>query len=163
MSGSPATCPLPPRCQLCRWRSWPSICSRPSVSGPSRLCRRSMEGRLTRIALAVWAVLILLFLFVPLLLIFLYAFNKSNIESWPIPGFTLKWFTSTWNDAEVRTSLRLSIQAGLTATAMALVLGSCGTVARHHTKVCVNNGDSFLFVHPLELLQIITLIAQNHF
>src|SRR5260370_30757682 len=80
-----------------------------------------MEGRVTRFALRLWAALILLFLFVPLLLIFLYAFNTSNIESWPIPGLTLKWFTATWNDADVRTSLQLSIHAALAATALALL------------------------------------------
>jgi len=85
-----------------------------------------MEGFWTRIALRAWTVLILLFLFIPILLIFYYAFNTSNIESWPIRGLTLKWFSATWNDPEVRTALVLSIQAGLGATAIALVLGSEG-------------------------------------
>jgi len=49
-------------------------------------------------ALRAWAVLVLLFLFIPILLIFLYAFNTSNIESWPIAGLTTKWFLSTWDD-----------------------------------------------------------------
>src|SRR5713101_4346183 len=38
MSGSPATCPLPPPCRWSRWRSWPSICSGPSASVHLRLC-----------------------------------------------------------------------------------------------------------------------------
>jgi len=122
-----------------------------------------MEGRFTRLALTLWAALILLFLFVPLLLIFLYAFNTSNIESWPIPGLTLKWFTATWNDAEVRTSLRLSVQAGLTATALALVLGSCAAFAIHRTTFFGKDAVSFLFVLPLALPGIITGIALNSF
>jgi putative spermidine/putrescine transport system permease protein len=122
-----------------------------------------MEGRFTRLALRIWAALILLFLFVPLLLIFLYAFNTSNIESWPIPGLTLKWFTSTWNDADVRTSLKLSIQAGLTATALALILGSCAAFAIHRTTFFGKDAVSFLFVLPLALPGIITGIALNDF
>ena len=39
-----------------------------------------MEGFWTRMALRVWAMLILLFLFIPILMIFLYAFNQSNID-----------------------------------------------------------------------------------
>src|SRR5438477_585005 len=77
-----------------------------------------MEGLWTRIALRLWVALILLFLFTPIALIFVYAFNTSNIQSWPIPGFTLKWFTSTWNDPDVRRSLALSLQVGLGATAL---------------------------------------------
>src|SRR5260370_3959895 len=122
-----------------------------------------MEGRVTRFALRLWAALILLFLFVPLLLIFLYAFNTSNIESWPIPGLTLKWFTSTWNDAEVRTSLRLSIQAGLSATALALVIGSCAAFAIHRTTFFGKDAWSFLFLLPLALPGILTGIALNSF
>jgi putative spermidine/putrescine transport system permease protein len=122
-----------------------------------------MEGRWTRLALQLWVVLILLFLFVPLLLIFLYAFNPSNIQSWPISGLTLKWFTSTWNDAEVRTSLGLSLQAGLTATALALVLGSLAAFAIHRMTFFGKDAVSFLFVIPLALPGIITGMALNAF
>jgi putative spermidine/putrescine transport system permease protein len=122
-----------------------------------------MEGRWTRLALQLWVVLILLFLFVPLLLIFLYAFNPSNIQSWPISGLTLKWFTSTWNDAEVRTSLGLSLQAGLTATALALVLGSCAAFAIHRMTFFGKDAVSLLFVIPLALPGIITGMALNAF
>src|SRR5260370_24534236 len=104
-----------------------------------------MEGRFTRLALRLWAAVILLFLFVPLLLIFLYAFNTSNIESWPIPGLTLKWFTSTWNDAEVRTSLRLSVQAGLVATALAPLPWSSPAFPIHPpTFFCEHHGGFLL-------------------
>ena len=78
-----------------------------------------MEGRWTKLALRIWAALILLFLFIPILLIFFYAFNTSNIESWPIAGLTFKWFMATWNDSDVRSALVLSLQAGLAATALA--------------------------------------------
>ena len=43
------------------------------------------------------------FLWVPLGIILVYAFNSSNIQSWPIPSLTLKWFRVAWDDQEVRT------------------------------------------------------------
>ncbi|HEX4861227.1 MAG TPA: hypothetical protein VFV07_08325, partial [Rhizomicrobium sp.] len=61
-----------------------------------------MEGRWLRIGLRLWVVAVLLFLFIPILLVVIYAFNSSVIESWPIPGVTLKWFGSAWSDPEVR-------------------------------------------------------------
>ncbi len=122
-----------------------------------------MEGRWTRLALQIWTVLILLFLFVPIILILVYAFNTSNIQSWPIPGFTLKWFSSTWNDPEVRTSLELSLRAGLTATALALVLGSCAAFAIHRMTFFGRDTVSLLFVLPLALPGIITGMALNSF
>ena len=118
---------------------------------------------MSAILLRAWVVLILLFLFIPIGLIFVYAFNTSNIESWPIPGLTTRWFVSTWNDDNVRSALMVSLQAGLAATALALVLGSCAAFAIHRTKFFGREVVSLLFVLPLALPGIITGIALNAF
>ncbi len=115
------------------------------------------------VALRAWAALVLLFLFIPILLIFFYAFNTSNIESWPIPGLTTRWFGETWNDPNVRTALLLSVQAGLAATAIALVLGSCAAFAINRASFFGRDAVSLLFVLPLALPGIITGIALNAF
>jgi len=122
-----------------------------------------MEGFWTRMALRAWTVLILLFLFIPILLIFLYAFNTSNIQSWPIPGLTLKWFSSTFDDADVRTSLGLSLQVGLIATALALVLGSFAAFAIHRMTWFGREVVSLMFILPLALPGIITGISLKAF
>jgi putative spermidine/putrescine transport system permease protein len=122
-----------------------------------------LEGFWARLALRLWVLLILLFLFIPILLIFFYAFSTSNIQSWPIPGLTLKWFGLTWNDREVRTALVLSLQAGLSATALALVLGSCAAFAIHRLNFFGREVVSLMFVLPLALPGIITGIALNAF
>ena len=89
-----------------------------------------MERRGTRWALAGWAALVVLFLWVPLALIMVYAFNKSNVQSWPIPGFTTHWFRTAWHAQEVRDAVWLSVRAALFATSAALVLGSAAAFAR---------------------------------
>ena len=122
-----------------------------------------MEGRWTRLGLQVWVGLVLLFLFIPIVLIFFYAFNTSNIQSWPIPGLTLKWFGLTWNDPDIRSALALSLQAGLTATALALILGSCAAFAIHRLTFFGREVVSLMFVLPLALPGIITGISLNAF
>ncbi|HEU5215186.1 MAG TPA: ABC transporter permease [Gaiellaceae bacterium] len=119
-----------------------------------------MEGRSTRAALTVWSVLVVAFLWVPLVLIMVYAFNASNVESWPISGFTTHWFHAAWT-AEIRTSLWLSVRVGLTASAIALVLGTMAAfgVARFH--FFGREAISFLFVLPIALPGIVTGIALN--
>ncbi|HEX5584387.1 ABC transporter permease, partial [Gaiella sp.] len=74
-----------------------------------------METRTTRVGLWAWATLVFLFLWIPIAIMALYAFNSSNIQSWPIPGFTTKWFSEAWHDEEVRDALWLSFRAGLLA------------------------------------------------
>src|ERR1700740_1351992 len=93
-----------------------------------------MESKGLRVALRIWVALVLLFLFVPIVLIVLYAFNRSNIESWPIAGFSVHWFSVAWHDPQVRSACLLSVRVGLIATALALLLGSAVAYALHKFK-----------------------------
>jgi len=117
-----------------------------------------MEKRATRIALASWSALVVLFLWIPLALIVLYAFNKSNVQSWPIPAFTTHWFHAAWT-AEVRTSLWLSVRVGLIATGIALVLGSAAAFGVARFRFFGREAVSFLLVLPIALPGIVTGIA----
>jgi putative spermidine/putrescine transport system permease protein len=122
-----------------------------------------VEGFWTQLALRVWAVLILLFLFIPIVLILVYAFNSSNIETWPLPGLSTKWLATTWNDSEVRDALVLSLQAGVGATALALVLGSCAAFGIHRLAFFGRDVVSLMLVLPLALPGIVTGMALNSF
>jgi putative spermidine/putrescine transport system permease protein len=122
-----------------------------------------METRTTRIGLWAWGALVVAFLWIPLGIMALYAFNSSNIQSWPIPGFTTKWFHQAWNDEEVRTALWLSLRAGLLATAVALVLGSLAAFGLARSRFFGRDSISFLFVLPIALPGIITGLALNSF
>jgi putative spermidine/putrescine transport system permease protein len=122
-----------------------------------------MEGRAGRYGLALWSLLVVLFLWVPLGIILVYAFNTSNIQSWPIPGFTLKWFRVAWEDEEARTALMLSLKAALAATAVALVLGTMAAVAVSRFRFFGREALSFLLVLPIALPGVITGIALSSF
>ena len=113
--------------------------------------------------LRVWVVLVLAFLFIPIVLIVLYAFNSSNIESWPISQFSLHWFSVAWHDAQVRNAFLLSVRVGLIATVLALLLGSAVAYALHTFAFFGREAISFLLVLPLALPGIITGIALNSF
>ena len=122
-----------------------------------------METRATRIGLRVWTVLVVLFLWTPLVLIGIYAFNKSNIQSWPIPGVTTHWFSVAWHDPDVRSALWLSVKVGLVATAIAIVLGSMAAFAIHRFRFFGRESVSFLLLLPIALPGIITGMALNSF
>ena len=120
-------------------------------------------SRFSRVALTVWAVLIMLFLFVPIALIVVYAFNPSNVQSWPLHGLSTKWFSSTWNNQEMRHAFWLSVRAGLISTAIALLLGSMAAFAVHRFRFFGREAISFLLVLPIALPGIITGMALNSF
>ena len=122
-----------------------------------------MNTRGTRIGLIIWTVLVMAFLWIPILIIMLYAFNGSVLQTWPIESWTLHWFRVAWDDPEVRSSLWLSLKVGLLATAIALVLGTAASFAIHRFSFFGRESISFLLLLPLALPGIITGMALNSF
>jgi putative spermidine/putrescine transport system permease protein len=108
-----------------------------------------------------WTVVaaILAFLFIPIIIIMLYAFSASNVQAWPIQGLSLKWFAQTWNDEEVRQALLLSVQVAVTATCIAVVLGTLAAMAVSRTRFFGREMVSFIVVLPIALPGILTGMA----
>ncbi len=118
-----------------------------------------VESRLTRYLLRAAVALTLAFIYVPLLVIGLYAFNESVTQSWPIESFSTKWFSVAWENPDVRDALTLSIMAALGATAIALVLGTLASLAVSRYAFFGREVISFAVILPIALPGIITGLA----
>jgi putative spermidine/putrescine transport system permease protein len=103
--------------------------------------------------------LILAFLFVPIFIIVLYAFDASNVQAWPVQSFSLKWFTQSWQDDEIRQALLLSVQVAAAATAIAVALGTLAALAVARMKFFGKEIVSFVVVLPIALPGILTGMA----
>ena len=102
---------------------------------------------------------VLAFLYIPIAVIFLYSFNASRAQTWPIGELTTKWYEQAFQNEAVREALWLSLQAGLGATLIALVLGSLAALAVHRFGFFGRDAVSFALVLPIALPGIITGIA----
>jgi putative spermidine/putrescine transport system permease protein len=112
----------------------------------------------TRISLAVWSALVIAFLWIPIVIIALYAFNGSTLQGWPISNWTLHWFSVAWH-SEARGALELSLKVGAVTTCIALVLGTMAAAAVARYRFFGREAISFLLVLPLALPGIITGMA----
>jgi putative spermidine/putrescine transport system permease protein len=101
----------------------------------------------------------LAFLYVPLAIVAIYAFNDAIGQSWPIKDYTAKWFGIAFRDQRVRDALVTSLEVALLATAIALILGSAAAFAVHRFRFFGRNAVSFLLVLPIALPGIVTAIA----
>ncbi|MER8385612.1 ABC transporter permease [Mesorhizobium sp. M0166] len=102
----------------------------------------------------------LLFLHLPILLIFVYAFTiEEKSFVWPPPGLTTQWFAVTWNRPDVWQALSLSVRVAAISTAIALVLGTLCAAAVSRTKFFGRETISLLVILPIALPGIITGIA----
>jgi len=64
----------------------------------------------------------LAFIYVPLIVIAIYAFNSGTTLAWPPDGLTLDWFDRALQNTGARDALMNSLKAGIAATSLALVL-----------------------------------------
>jgi putative spermidine/putrescine transport system permease protein len=118
-----------------------------------RLSRRS------RIALRAAVAVTLSFIYVPLIVVGVYAFNSSNILQWPPPGLTTHWFDQAFHDSAAGTALLTSVKVALVATAIALVLGTLAALAVARYRFFGRETVSFLVILPIALPGIVTGVA----
>ena len=121
-----------------------------------RLSRRS--ARLLRLAVAVG----LAFIYIPLIVLAIYAFNASSILKWPPPGLTLNWFSKAVEEEFAREAFLTSIKAGIAATAIALVLGTLASLAVARHRFFGRETISFLVILPIALPGIVTGVALSN-
>jgi putative spermidine/putrescine transport system permease protein len=121
-----------------------------------RLSRRS--ALLLRVAVAVG----LAFIYVPLIVIAIYAFNASNVLEWPPPGLTLDWFPKAFESESVREALLTSVKAGVAATTIAIVLGTLASLAVARHRFFGRETISFLVILPIALPGIVTGVALSN-
>jgi putative spermidine/putrescine transport system permease protein len=114
-----------------------------------------------RWALRIGTAITLIFVYVPLVVIAIYAFNSSRSQSWPIDGLTLTWFEKAFHNPGVREALWTSLKAGLGATAIAIVLGTLAALAVSRRRFFGRDTISFLVILPLALPGIVTGMALN--
>lgn len=102
----------------------------------------------------------LLFLHIPLLIIFLYAFTTDEATyTFPLPGMTAKWFGVALQRKDLWQALMLSLRVASVATLAALLLGTLAAAAVYRSKFFGREAVSFLLVLPIALPGIVTGIA----
>ena len=102
----------------------------------------------------------LLFLHLPIALIFLYAFTTDERSyTFPPPGLTTKWFAAAWNRPDVWQALALSVRVAAIATAIAMLLGTLCAAAMVRARFFGREAISLLVILPIALPGIITGIS----
>jgi putative spermidine/putrescine transport system permease protein len=112
------------------------------------------------LSLTVTAVLVLLFLHIPIWVIFLYAFTTDVAAfTFPLPGFTLEWWGRVLTRTDFWQALWLSVRVASIATVVALFLGTLAAAAVHRSRFFGRETISLLLLLPIALPGIVTGIA----
>jgi putative spermidine/putrescine transport system permease protein len=118
-------------------------------------------SRPARLLLRFGTAVTLAFLYAPLVVIAIYAFNPRRTLGWPTGGISFEWFNRAFHNPGLRDALLESLKAGLGATAIAVVLGTLAALAVGRQRFFGRETISFLVILPLALPGIVTGMALN--
>jgi putative spermidine/putrescine transport system permease protein len=119
------------------------------------------SGR-TRLLLRIAVAVVLAFIYVPLIVIAIYAFNSSNLLEWPPPGLTTHWFPEAIKNTDARDAFVTSLKVGAAATGVALLLGTLASLAVARHRFFGRETVSFLVILPIALPGIVTGVALSN-
>ena len=106
-----------------------------------------------------YAIFYLLFLYGPILILPMFAFNDSKVVSFPLSGFTTKWFVEMWQDTNLHAALRRSVMIALSTATISTVLGIFAARASVRYGFRGKTGIMGLIMLPLVLPDIIVAMA----
>jgi spermidine/putrescine transport system permease protein len=74
-------------------------------------------------SLKVYAIAYLIFLYLPIVILPIFAFNNATAVAFPLRGFTTQWFVNVWNDAELRGALVNSLIVAASTSVLSTAFG----------------------------------------
>ena len=119
----------------------------------------SRKNRLLPNWLGIYAVAFMLFLYAPVVLLPLFAFNSSTIIAFPLTDYTTEWFTVLWETEALHSAVRNSLFVGITTAVLSTLLGACAARAMARYRFPVKRGIVGLVMLPLVLPEIIVGVA----
>jgi spermidine/putrescine transport system permease protein len=86
--------------------------------------------------LRIWTILVLLFLYTPIIVIVVFSFEKSAFSTLPWSGFTLEWYRQLLSSGQALNSIFNSVYVALIVTTIGTILGTLGSIAlvRHRFR-----------------------------
>ncbi|MBN2906455.1 MAG: ABC transporter permease [Rhodobacteraceae bacterium] len=109
--------------------------------------------------LRVYAILYLCFLYAPIALLPIFAFNDGTIIAFPLRGFTLEWFRELAEIPALHEAVGNSLMIAVFSSLLATVLGICAARAGTRFEFPGKKGILGLIMLPLVLPEIIVAVS----
>jgi spermidine/putrescine transport system permease protein len=107
----------------------------------------------------IYAFAYLTFLYAPIVLLPIFAFNDAAIIAFPLSGFTTKWFEALWVEPALWNAARNSLIVGVSTSILATCLGIFAARASTRYVFPAKAGLIGMIMLPLVLPEIILAVA----
>ncbi|EPX86214.1 ABC-type spermidine/putrescine transport system, permease component II [Rubellimicrobium thermophilum DSM 16684] len=109
--------------------------------------------------LRIYVILMLAFLYAPILLLPIFAFNDAAIIAFPLAGFSTRWFEQLWSTPALHQALRNSLVIATVTALLATTLGVCAARAGAMASFPGKRAMLGFVMLPLVLPEIIVAVA----
>jgi spermidine/putrescine transport system permease protein len=134
------------------------VATAPGALAPSRLRSYLSTDRLVDWLLQFGGVLVYAFLYAPILVVVIYAFNDSRlVEVWRGFGFT--WWGETWRDESIRRALTISLSTASVNAVVATVLGTAAAIGLRNVGRRTRRAFDALMFSTLIVPEIVIAVA----
>ena len=109
--------------------------------------------------LKIYTICYLIFLYAPIVLLPLFAFNNSKVIAFPLSGFTTQWFVEMWNDETLWKALKNSMIVASTSAILATTFGIFAARASTRFDFPYKGSVLGLIMLPLVLPEMIVAMS----
>jgi spermidine/putrescine transport system permease protein len=125
----------------------------PATSAPARF-RIPSGMALVNWLCGGWTALVFVFLYLPILLLIVYSFNKSDLNIvWT--GFTFEWYEKLWHNETLIDALKNSLIIASITTVLSVILGTIGAWLLYRYRFPLLRALSTLIFVPMVIPEII--------
>jgi spermidine/putrescine transport system permease protein len=110
------------------------------LSGRARVARGLLSG---------YAVLIYVFLFAPIVLLVLFSFNANRYGTFPITGWTFKWYREAFNDYQVHDAVSTTIKVAFQVTVLSTIVGTTAAFPLVRSRLPFREGIRIILILPI--------------
>ena len=104
-------------------------------------------------------ILVYLFLFAPVAVVILLAFNANQFGAFPIEGFSMRWFEALWNNDAIVRAFKTSLILGALTSAISTTLGTLAALAMVRYDFPGKRSISTLLVAPILIPEVVLAVA----
>ena len=100
-------------------------------------------------------VLVVVFLYAPIVILLIFSFNKSAIPAFPLSGFTLRWYHQFLGNSELKSALVTSALVAALSSVGAVALGILAALALTRRRIPGKSAVSALLLSPLVIPYVV--------
>lgn len=109
--------------------------------------------------LRIYAIVYLVFLYLPVALLPIFAFNNATIIAFPLQGFTTRWFVELWSIDALHGAVRNSLFIAFVTACLSTTLGICAARASTRYRFPMQGPIMGAIMLPLVLPEVIVAVA----